>query len=124
MAQAGVPILLPILRVGECALRWHSRLVTARPPLQMGFYHRNEVYQAYVDTPLSRFAAEDPQMPESLRMVLSAELCANLAETDILKATSCRLAALLEAAFAKALDERCSHSLSHAPRQDSAFGRS
>ena len=87
--------------------------MTARSLLQMGFYHRNEVYQAYVDTPLSRFADEDPQTPESLRLVLSAELCASLAGKDTAKANGCRLAALLELALANALDERCLHPLSH-----------
>ena len=89
----------------------------------MGFYHRNEVYQAYVDTPLYSFAAEDPQMPETLRLVLSSDLCDSLAKRDIPKAAGCRLAALLEVAFAEALDERCFQSLSHAPHQGSACGR-
>ena len=116
VAQAGEPIVVCTPRCGQGSfLRLHSKLVRAELLLQMGFYHRNEVYQAYVDVPLSRFADEDPQTPESLRLVLTAELCTSLAEADMAKPNGCRLAALLELAFAAALDERCSHSQSHVP---------
>ena len=74
--------------------------------MQTGFFHRNAVYQAYVDRPLSMFAAKEPVMPQSLRLVLSAELCASLAACDPAVAADTDLPLLLEQAFHEALSDR------------------
>ena len=75
--------------------------------MQTGFFHRNAVYQAYVDRPLSAFAASEPEVPQSVRLVLSAELCANLAACDPASAADTDLSSLLEQAFYEALSDRC-----------------
>lgn len=75
--------------------------------MQTGFYHRNAVYQAYVDRPLSHFAAREAEMPRSLRVVLSAELCDSLAARHPADAADAELPPLLQRAFCEALSDRC-----------------
>ena len=75
--------------------------------MQTGFFHRNAVYQAYVDTPLSDFATREPEMPRSMRLVLSAELCASMAAQDPAGVPDTELLRLLEQAFHEALSDRC-----------------
>jgi len=74
--------------------------------VQTGFFHRNSVYQAYVDRPLSDFAIKDPEMPQSVRIVLNAELCAALAVHGTPNLDDTRMRGLLEQAYSEALDDR------------------
>jgi len=64
------------------------------------------VYQAYVDRPLSDFAIKDPEMPQSVRIVLNAELCAALAVHGAPASDNTRLSIFLEQAYNEALDDR------------------
>ena len=103
------------MKPGLAAVGFVSFTQQGCPAMQTGFYHRNSVYQAYVDTPLAQFTAEEPQVPQSLRMILTAELCASLAASDLSQPPGCRLPALLEQAFSEALDDRYGTTLASTP---------
>jgi hypothetical protein len=81
--------------------------ITARCSLQTGFFHRNSVFQAHVDVPLNHFATKQPQIPHSVRLVLTAELCASLAAHDPAEQPTPELVALLDQAQEEALNDRC-----------------
>ena len=75
--------------------------------VQSGFFHRNAIYQAYVDRSLSDFGAKEAELPQTVRMVLSAELCTSLAAHDPADAADTGLPLLLQQAFQEALSDRC-----------------
>ncbi len=60
-----------------------------------------------MDRPLSEYATRDAEMPQSMPLVLSAELCASLAAHDPADATDTELPLLLQQAFQEALSDRC-----------------
>lgn len=55
---------------------------------QAGFYHRNSIFQRYIDVPLPALVDAGAAVPPQLRMVVSEALCAELAAADISSAAS------------------------------------